>query len=177
MSKISNFLRLKFKGALSKNDTQNKNVLNSNVMVKYDLRITQIRLNGINHSEMIQLGSHIYKSAKDFSTDEGWVKYWGNDFRITFDIYGNYVVYLKERFPLFDISDRIHDGRHYRVILPCKTKVEAERKLEILRDVNNIGSLNYYIENKKFFEKMERYELLPLVYYQDDGSLWLYEKS
>lgn len=142
------------------------------------MKITEIRLNNLNHVELMQLGAHIYKSAKDFSTDEGWANGWGKGFGITCDIYGNYVVYLKERFPLFDISDRIHDGRHYRVIVPCKTKDEAERKMKILDDVKyNIGSLNYSIENKEFFEKKERYELLPLVYYQDNGSVWLYEKA
>jgi len=142
------------------------------------LRITEIRLNGLNHVELMQLGTHKYKSARDFSTDEVWANGWGKGFGITSDIYGNYIVYLKERFPLFDIYDRIHDGRHYRVIVPCKTKDEAERKMKILDDIKyNIGSLNYSIENKEFFEKKERYELLPLVYYQDDGSVWLYEKA
>ncbi len=132
------------------------------------LKVTTVSLLGIHHKP-IKVGNCVYKSATDFSTDKGWVKYWGRAFDITQDIHGNYVVYWKERFPLFDEFDYKLDGRHYRIMLLCSSKEEADRKRAFLQQ-NNLYVSAYEHKMHSFREDYAKKEyrfLLPLVLYED----------
>ena len=139
------------------------------VRLEKGLTITSYRLKGLIHKTM-KIGGFVYQSAADFSVDKGWINYWGSAFDITNDIYGNFVVYWKERFPLFDSFDYEFDERHYRIILICSSKEEAERKVAFIQSHKSLHVMGfennlYYLRDH--YTKEEFRQLLPFVFYED----------
>lgn len=133
------------------------------------LLITSYELNGLRHKPM-QIGGFVYKSASDFSVDTSWINHWGSAFDITNDIHGNYIVYWKTRFPLFDSSDYAHDNRHYRIMLLCSSIDDAHDKMAFIqsrKSLRVIGFENNLSALRNHYARKEYRGLLPMVFYED----------
>ena len=129
------------------------------------LIITNYDLNGLRHKPLT-VGGFAYKSAADFSTDIGWINYWGSAFDITNDIHGNYIVYWKTRFPIFDNSDFAHDNRHYRIKLPCPSLEVARNKMDFIQSKKALRVMvfeNNLYTLRNYYAKKEYRRLLPFV--------------
>jgi len=137
------------------------------------LKIKTIQLH---HSQefMLTIGNFNYLRIADFSVDPDLLLKWGRKRLITEDIFGNYIVYWKERFPLFDAFDRESEDRHYRVIVFCNSLSDAQTKLSLLQkdeiSITQFGSNNESI-NALFHDRFAK--LLPYVYCEDKQKLVL----
>lgn len=141
------------------------------------LVITSYVLNGLRHKPM-NIGGFVYKSAADFSVNSGWINHWGSSFDITNDIHGNYIVYWKTRFPLFDSSDYAHDNRHYRIMLLCSSMDDAHDKMAFIQSKKTLHVLDF--ENNLYslsehYSKKEYRRLLPFVCYEDSEKVFSVE--
>jgi hypothetical protein len=131
------------------------------------LKINIVRLKNIKHLS-INVAGFRYQSAADFCVSGHMHNYWGTAMEITRDIHGNFIVYRKERFPLFDDSDYRLDGRHFRLMLICSSQQEAEDKMGMLL-ASDLDTTHFGHDKDTFhtrFEKKYRH-LLPYVYYED----------
>jgi len=185
MSKLSKKLNIKRKRQNRKErdkqdyipETKQSSIFDPEVRSEKGLTITCYRLKGLKHKAM-KIGGFNYQSAADFSVDKGWINYWGSAFDITTDIHGNYVLYWKKRFPLFDSFDFDSDERHYRVILPCLSKEEAEQKIAFIKSNQSLRLMGfennlYYLRDH--YEQKEFRQLLPFVFYEDTVSAFTVE--
>ncbi len=176
MSKLSKKKSIKRKRQRKKERNKPKIILKSSekldpdlvVKLENGLKITIVRLIGIRHKPL-KVGNCIYKSAADFSVDKGWLTYWGRAFDITRDIHGHHVIYWKQRFPLFDEFDYELDERHFRIMLICSSREEAEKKKAFIQNSElrvTDFEYNLYCLLNSYGEEKYRY-LLPFVYYED----------
>ena len=97
---------------------------------------------------------------------------------ITRDIYENYMVCWKERFPLFDDVDYELDSRHYRMILPCSSKEEAEQKMSFIQsavalNIRNSGNTLYHLRDH--YTRKEYRQMSPFVFYEDSYKAFIVE--
>lgn len=137
------------------------------VRIKNGLKITTIPIRG-QKRWIIQVGNRVYRSVADFSVEPDWIRFWGYSRGITEDVFGQHIVYWKERFPLFDEFDYNLDDRHFRVMLICSSKEDAEQKLAFIQNEN--PSITRFGHHQNLFEEAIREEywnLAPLVYFED----------
>lgn len=136
---------------------------------KKGLITTSYVLNGFRHKPM-KIGGFVYLSAADFSVDTHWINHWGSGFDITNDIHGNFIIYWKTRFPIFDSSDFAHENRHYRIMLLCSSIDDAHSKMDFIQSKKSLHVIDF--ENNLYslcnhHAKKEYRRLLPLVCYED----------
>lgn len=125
---------------------------------------------------LISIGNFKYTRIADFSIDTDLLLKWGRKRLITEDIYGNCIVYWKERFPLFDAFDREFDGRHYRLMLFCTSLYEAQSKLNVLQ--NEELRITQFGQSKELIEALfqnQNTQLFPYVYCEDNIKLIVVE--
>ncbi len=152
-------------------------VVDPEVQVKKGLKVTTYLLKGVKHKPIV-IGGFVYQSAADFSKDKGWINNWGFALNITRDIYGNYMVCWKERFPLFDYFDYNLDDRHYRIILPCSSKEEAEQKIAFIQSQKELRQSTFehnLYHLCGFYTKKEYKQLIPFVFYEDGSNAFVVE--
>lgn len=151
------------------NPLQEEGVRNEAKAENLILLVTEKKcFDGSSHDPIIIAGL-TYDSAASFSVEKNMLERWGRALEITRDMHGNFIVYGKEGFPVFDSYDSQNETRHYRLMLICATKQEAEEKMQFFKSeqlsIGMFKSLHIYGKREKLENQYSH--LLPYVYYED----------